>query len=374
MHDRPASNGPSGRRAERVSEGPCLSEIKAMLQANVEALARQLAPDGRRSGRWWVARNPRREDNNPSFGIGLYGAAPGAWKDFATGEKGDVIGLIQYVHGLDMRTSLDWARAWLGIDGAAPVAVEKKLKEAKADAAKRAAEEAERAAKNRRAAKAIYLAARKQPFAPSIAHSYLLARGIDVLALPRVPGCLGWLPRELHVETQSRWSVMIAAFTGDDGQVAAIHKTFLWTDMRSASRPVVTKAPVSPVRKIWPGFKGAAIRLWRGGSGLSIDDALRAGLLETLVLAEGVEDGLSVALACPELRVWAAGSLSNLAEIAIPACCDDVVVCADNDWGKPQAQALLNRAIAAIAAQGARVRIARSTIGKDVNDALLGGA
>lgn len=367
MHDRPASNGPSGRRAERVSEGPCLSEIKAMLQANVEALARQLAPDGRRSGRWWVARNPRREDNNPSFGIGLYGAAPGAWKDFASGEKGDVIGLIQYVHGLDMRTSLDWARAWLGIDGAPPVAVEKKLKEAKADAARRAGEEAERAQKNRRAAKAIYLASRKGSFVPSPAHAYLLSRGIDVTRLARLPGCLGWLPDELHVESGSRWPAMIAAFTGENGQVMAVHKTFLARDGSG-------KAPVDPPRKIWPGFKGAAIRLWRGGSGLSIDDALRAGLLETLVLAEGVEDGLSVALACPELRVWAAGSLSNLAEIAIPACCDDVVVCADNDWGRPQALALLNKAVAAIAAQGARVRIARSSVGKDVNDALRGSA
>lgn len=350
---------------------PALPEIKAMLQANVEALARQLAPDGRRAGRWWVARNPRREDNNPSFGIGLYGGAPGAWKDFATGEKGDVIGLIQYVHGLDMRTSLDWARAWLGIDGAPAVAVEKKLKEARADAAQRAAQEAERADKNRRAAKAIYLAARKQPFVPSPAHSYLITRGLDVSHLARrVPGCLGWLPDELHVETNSRWPVMIAAFTAEDGQVAAVHKTFLARDGSG-------KAPVSPARKIWPGFKGAAIRLWRGASGRSIDQAMahftRTGECDaTLVLTEGVEDGLSVVLACPEMRVWAAGSLANLAEITVPECCDDVVVCADNDWGKPQAQALLNKAVAALSRQGARVRIARSRVGKDVNDALRG--
>ncbi|MGL4396630.1 MAG: DUF7146 domain-containing protein [Hyphomicrobium sp.] len=344
---------------------PTLPEIKSMLQVNIEALARQLAPEGRRSGRWWLAKNPRREDNNPSFGIGLGGTAPGAWTDFATGDKGDVFGLIQYVHGLEFKDALAWARSWLGIEGAAPVAVATRLRDAKANAEARAREEQERAAKNRKHAFGLYLAGRKRAFVPSPAHTYLCSRGIDVTRLGKMPGCLGWVPDMRHVETDTKWPAMIAAFFNADGAVVAVHRTYLRPDGAG-------KAPVTPARKIWPSYKGAAIYLWRGKSKLSASEASANGLLETLVLVEGVEDGLSVALACPDFRVWAAGSLANLGEITLPKCCDEVVVCADNDWGKPQAQALLDRAVEGLAAQGVTVRVARSTVGKDVNDALRG--
>jgi hypothetical protein len=40
------------------------------------------------------------------------------------------------------------------------------------------------------------------------------------------------------------------------------------------------------------------------------------GLLQTLILTEGVEDGLSAVLAAPQHRVWAMISLSNMANVA----------------------------------------------------------
>jgi hypothetical protein len=57
-----------------------------------------LLPDGRREGREWVARNPRRADRSPgSFKVNL---ATGRWSDFATGDKGgDLISLAAYVAG-----------------------------------------------------------------------------------------------------------------------------------------------------------------------------------------------------------------------------------------------------------------------------------
>lgn len=365
-----------------TSAGPSLTEIKQLLQANIESLAATLVPGGSRQGRWWLASNPKRDDAHPSFGIGLAGDAPGAWKDFATGDKGDVLQLIQYVEDLpDIGASLQWARGWLGIDGAAPPKLKEKIATARADSDARAREQAERLAKWRKAAKAIYLDSKKLPFAGSPADFYLRGRGIDLRLLPARSGrlrgaqserasigSLGWLPEAQHRETGTAWPALVAAFTADDGNVVAVHRTFLSV---TTDTPAVVKAPVTPVRKIWPAFHGAAIRMWRGASGLSIKDAEKNGLLETLVLTEGVEDALSVALGCPELRVWAAGSLANLGALRIPACCDEVIVCADNDWGKPQAQQLLQKSIDAIAAQDKRVRVVRSNRGKDVNDALL---
>lgn len=56
-------------------------------------------PDGRRSGREWVARNPRRNDRHPgSFKINMI---TGAWADFAIGARGgDPVSLCAYLFDL----------------------------------------------------------------------------------------------------------------------------------------------------------------------------------------------------------------------------------------------------------------------------------
>ena len=119
---------------------------------------------------------------------------------------------------------------------------------------------------------------------------------------------------------------------------------------------------------------GAAVHLWRGETGVSHIQAEKDGLWDRMAIVEGIEDGLAVALACPELRVRCAGTLGNIAEIRLPACCGEVIVCADNDWGKPDAQRLLERGLTALARQGRRsIKVARSPVGKDVNDALRAG-
>lgn len=53
-------------------------------------------PDGKRVGREWVARNPKRLDRNPgSMRVNL---ATGRWADFAIGEAGgDAISLAAYL-------------------------------------------------------------------------------------------------------------------------------------------------------------------------------------------------------------------------------------------------------------------------------------
>ena len=158
---------------------------------------------------------------------------------------------------------------------------------------------------------------------------------------------------------------MVAGLTGRDNRIVAVHRTFLAADGSN-------KAPVTPARKIWPNFHGAAVRLWRGESKLSIDDAAKHGVRETLVITEGVEDGLSVAMAMPDLRIWCAGSLGNLANLVLPECIDEVIVCQDNDWGKRQAQLLFNKAIDAFVSQKRELRDERSHFGKDANYALRG--
>lgn len=366
-----------------MAEGPSITEIKALLQSRVLALAQELAPDGRRNGAYWMARNPTRADRHAgSFFVWISGgAAVGAWKDMAGdsdaggADTGDVIDLIRYCKGLGPRGSkeataeaIKWAKDWLGIarmpEGERRAIVQRQAERTAAVDA----DAVERAAKARKAAMATFIASKKAPFAGSPADRYLASRGIDVRRLGRMPGALGWLDASKHFETGTTWPVMVAGFTGDvDGQetIVAVHRTFLAPDGSG-------KAPVEPQRKIWPAFAGASIRLWRGGTRMSVDEAARHGIRETLVIAEGVEDGLTIALAAPELRVWAAGSLGNIARIVLPECVDEVVVLRDNDWGKPQAARAFAKAIDALVRQERKVRVASATIGKDVNDQLRG--
>lgn len=345
------------------------ADVKALLQARIESLARELAPDGARAGKYWIARNPTRDDRRAgSFWISLTGI-PGAWRDEATGDKGDVIGLVQYITGLEFKPAMQWARDWLGIERIDNESIRRARRQVEASRESHERQGAALLVKQRRQAFAAWL--KGSDVAGSLADRYLGTRGIDLARLARPPGPLRFGARR-HLETGLTFPALLALMTGPDpegrteGIPYALHCTFLADDGSG-------KAPVKPVRKIWPSYVGGTIRLARGETGLPPAEAARQGLVDTLCLCEGVEDGLSIALACPELRVWAAGTLGNLQHIVLPECCGEVIVAADNDWGKPQAAKQLEAGLSALARQGRRVSVARSFVGKDANDALLAG-
>jgi hypothetical protein len=56
-------------------------------------------PGGKRQGKEYIARNPRREDRNlGSFSINTI---TGRWCDFASGDRGgDPVSLYAYIHGI----------------------------------------------------------------------------------------------------------------------------------------------------------------------------------------------------------------------------------------------------------------------------------
>lgn len=350
-----------------------LQDLKHLLQRQIEALCRDLLPDGSRAGRYWIARNPSREDRHAgSFYVWLSGA-PGAWEDKATGQKGDVLSLIILCRRLGavsgdpmaFRGAIEWGRAWLGMERMTGAEIENARAEAKRQAESLARSEAGRLEAKRRSAMAWWLSAEKGVLGTPV-EAYLASRGIALSSLPRLPRALRYAPRLEHKKTGTVWPAIMSAMTDAEGRICAVHRTYLAMDGSS-------KAPVEPQRMMWGDVRGSAIRLWRGETGLGPEEAARHGLLDTLALVEGIEDGLSLALACPDLRIWAAGSLGNLAAIRLPRCSDEVIVCADNDWGKPQAQRALEEALAVLGRQ-AGVRVARAGIGKDFNDQLRGQA
>ena len=350
--------------------GPPFAAVRVSLQAELPRLLPALGIHERPRGGLVTPRNPTRDDRRPgSFVIWTSGDVGGGWTDYATGEKGDVIDLIAYL--LRLRGRMDayhWALDFLGVAGGERWrSADRRQVDVERQARERAAREAKAAAEAREKAGRLFAHwSRLAPIAGSVAERYLVeARGIPLSALGRPPKALRFDPCAQHVDGETgevtAWPCLVAAMTRDS-IFAGVHRTWL-------ARDGLGKAPVTAPKKMAGAIKGAAIRLSFGASNLRPSAAVKAARITPLAIGEGIETCLTVACARPDLRVWAAGSLSGMAAIAWPACASAVVLLADNDAGEG-ARAAFDRAEAAwrAVAKGRPVHVARSREGSDFND------
>ena len=96
-----------------------ISEIAGLLAGRVEAVCQWLLPQGKREGREWRAGSIG-GDAGQSLGVNLSGKA-GVWRDFADNAKGgDLIDLIQAVHGCNKAEAVKEAKEFLGISDDMP--------------------------------------------------------------------------------------------------------------------------------------------------------------------------------------------------------------------------------------------------------------
>ena len=91
-----------------------IRQISEMLAARAESVCEWLLPGGKREGREWRAGSITGETGK-SLGVNLSGK-PGVWRDFADDAKGgDLIDLIQAVHGITKADAVREAKEFLGI-------------------------------------------------------------------------------------------------------------------------------------------------------------------------------------------------------------------------------------------------------------------
>ncbi len=88
-----------------------LSEALARDAANIAAY---LLPEGKKAGREWKAGSVNGEPGD-SLSVCTAGAKAGVWKDFASGEGGDLLDLWMAVRGLTLVEAMDEAKRRLGI-------------------------------------------------------------------------------------------------------------------------------------------------------------------------------------------------------------------------------------------------------------------
>lgn len=139
---------------------------------------------------------------------------------------------------------------------------------------------------------------------------------------------------------------MAAAVQDGRGALTGIHRTFLRLDGYG-------KAPVEPVKKMLGSCGGGAVRLSPAAA--------------RLALCEGVESGLSILEACPELAVWCALSANNLGQVVLPPGVKEIVIIADGD---AVGLAAARRAALLFADHGLGVSLVEPPEGQDMNDLL----
>jgi hypothetical protein len=337
--------------------------LSRLLAGHIHALVRELLPSGRREGAEWRCGSLAGE-RGQSLGIHLTGSRAGVWADFSSGERGDALDLVaQALYRGDRKQAMDWARSWLGLDDrtAAPAPSHRPAPPPKDDA-----EQLREVAKRREAAWRIWSACPSSMKGTPVEH-YLEGRGIRFSALGRVPGALRFDPGLWNRETQRKWPAMVAYIRGPDGQMAAIHRTWLARDDASGKWG---KAPLQNAKMTLGTYVGGCIPLWRGASRKTLSDAPKG---DTVALAEGIETALSVAMCCPDMRVLCAVSLANMGRMRLPPAIQTVVIAADNDTGNAPARKALDAACQWFAAEGRTVRVAMPEIkGQDWNDVLQG--
>jgi hypothetical protein len=139
---------------------------------------------------------------------------------------------------------------------------------------------------------------------------------------------------------------MVAAVQAPDDRLSGLHRTFLQPGGRG-------KARVDPAKKMLGACQGGAVRL--------------TGIGPRLALCEGIETGLSVREACPDLAVWCALTAGNLDRLTLPPLVEEVVLVADGD---PVGLAAAHRAARHYGASGRRIRLVELPRGMDANDML----
>ncbi|MGI8390228.1 DUF7146 domain-containing protein [Brucella anthropi] len=339
--------------------------IEELLQANRKHKRRSL----------WNVRNRFRAKSQPDqMVVWLQGNRRGAWKDFVSGEKGDAIDLVAFglkgvVDDQSRMDALEWIEDRYGLKSMSDERREQLKAEASARRKAAEANELKRREASIERARKFFFSCSEQILDTPV-EAYFKSRNIDISKVPNLgrslrfrPDCEYWME-----ESRPKIPALVSAMVDVGGRIGACHYTFLRPDGSG-------KADIEKAKLMFPETSGLVIRLTNGPSGLSAEDAVKEGVKGICGLVEGVEDGASVGISEPELRMWSAGSLSGLLTVPDHPAVSSWIIFKDNDWGKPQAQALFDRAVARIKSFRKPVEVISMPAewGKDVNDAIRSG-
>lgn len=284
---------------------------------------------------------PFHAEKTPSFTVV---EGKGFYHCFGCGAHGDVIGFVRQIEGVD------FAGAVRRLDGDTPPAAVCRIDRREAD--RRTAEARKRSI---RFALDIWRSAEKDIRGTPV-EAYLEARGLRrprkgwPASLRYAPGLVYRDPGDAGARTMPAMVAAVQRGPDAGAPVVAVHRTYLKADgsgKASVARPKKMLGPVS----------GGAIRFAAPGP--------------RLLLAEGIETGLSVLQVLPRRRIWAAGSLGNMATQLLPPGVKRITLLMDADMKDPDvAVRVAQKAAEAYRVHGVRVDCVWPEAGMDFNDVL----
>lgn len=310
--------------------------VVARLRETAESWVPRLFPLGRKAGDEWRLANIRGDAprKTGSCVIALRGTHAGDWIDFDGNQGGGPISAIEEATGLDGRALIIEAADIAGVSPGAP---------------ERRAPSTPPPVKRDPALEIAHILTAATPIDGTPVAQYLTGRGLIV---PPVADLM-YHPDLAHWETKTGYPAKLGQVRDRDGAVIGLHRSYLALDGAA-----VTKAPLDKAKKMLGRVAGGAVRLAPLGDG------------DRLAVSEGVETGLAVMTACPDLPVWATLSTSGLEQVDLPPIVRHVLILADNDAsgaGMRAAEAGARR----LRAQGREVAIVLPPeTGEDFNDLL----
>jgi hypothetical protein len=326
-----------------TARSPTFDDVNTAAVAAYPGLLSQLFPKGHLCGREFCVGNLQGEPGE-SLSVNV---ETGVWKDFATGDKGsDPVGLFAAINGFGQVEAKDQLAQLLGLT------TNRKRTHRQHQTSKprsngrrhrqKAIPKPELDDRTRvRIEMALSIWKDSEPAPGTVVEKYLHGRGIDV----EIPPSIRFHPHLKHGPTGLRFPAMVVAVQILDRRITAIHRTFLLPDGRG-------KAQVSEPKMALGLIGVGAVHL--------------AATTEELVLAEGIETGLSVLQATGK-PVWACLGTSGLKAVILPPEVKTVIIAADADEaGEKAAQDAARR----FYLEGRDVKIARPPAGMDWNDVL----
>ena len=281
-----------------------IADLSADLADRAESFCRQYFPEGRKQGNYWQVGDTSGAKGQ-SLAIRLQaqgGRKAGSWQDFATGEYGDLIDLLQERLGsVTLKETLREARSFLG--------------EAPCPAESRSTRKAERpeAASSKRIARARKLFAAGKPVLGTLAATYLQGRGITRLGPAlRYHARVFLRQGEDDPDLLERAPALLAKITDNRGQITGCARVFL--DPSTGGL-----AEIESPKRILGQLHGHAIRFWSGKARTD------------LVVGEGLENSLSVGTALLEFDLASCLTATHLGLFIPPPGVKRIWIARDND-------------------------------------------
>ena len=295
-----------------------------MLAARAEEACRHFLPAGRLAGNRWEVGDLNNAPGK-SLKVELAGKRRGRWRDYESGDKGDLLDLIQHARGFPtLGPAMAEARHFLGIPNSPPQSRPASTSTSREPPAPAANPNTLAEPEADQPTGAARLWENCQPLAGTLGELYLRNRAITDLEHE----ALRFHPKLRYREDNyvTYRPALVACVRGPDGHVNAVHRT--WIESTG-----LDKARLPQPKKLLDRSKGAGV-LFHPGRMATAD----------IVTGEGIETVLSVLSALPGSAGIATLTSSVMAGIPIPSTKGRILIAVDRDpAGYPAACRLEDR-------------------------------